>query len=81
MRFHAQQYFRSNKLPKPTMINKYKPYVREFYCTGNINSEDEYDYGIINIRCDILNKNMTTYLYGNSNGVFNMVENVKEALK
>jgi hypothetical protein len=58
--------FRKTHLPKKTMIETYKNFAREFYCTGKLNCKDKCDYGIINIKFDIIKKDMRTYLEGNS---------------
>lgn len=65
--------FRNHKLPKQNIINKYKNYVRSFYSTGKLSSDDIDDYGVINVRCDILNKDMVTTLEGNSEKVYGLV--------
>lgn len=58
--------FRSKKLPKLELMQRYIKYVTDFYCTGKINEEDSSDFGIINIQFDIINKKMYTLLDGNS---------------
>jgi len=64
--------FRNHKLPQVMLIDRYKNYVREFYCTGSIETEDTEDYGVIHIQTDIVRKQMCTYLKGNSRRVYSL---------
>jgi beta-lactamase superfamily II metal-dependent hydrolase len=60
--------FRSSNLPDTDLINRYREYSEEFFCTGCIYGQNDNDsYGCIRINYDILNKKSTTYLRGNAN--------------
>lgn len=63
---------RRSNLPDKEVIEKYKNYSRSFYSTGAVDKDDKYDYGIINVKCDVMNKKMTTRLEGNSEQVFEL---------
>lgn len=64
--------FKKSKLPDKNIIEKYKDYAREFYSTGKLGTSDTEDYGIINVKCDIINKKMKTFLEGNSEKIFGL---------
>ena len=64
--------FRKHKLPNQDMIKRYRNYTRSFYSTGSLNSNDKEAYGLINVKCDIVNKRMTTVLQGNSEKIYGL---------
>lgn len=64
--------FRTSNLPKKNIIKRYEKYVRELYSTGKVGYDDMCDYGIIHVKCDIINKRMKTILKGNSERLYKM---------
>ncbi len=63
--------YRNNNLPDIDLINIYKDVTSEFYCTGSLVPTNElYQFGIILMRFDILNKIYNVYLEGNAAQIF-----------
>lgn len=63
--------YRRKKLPESDLIDLYKLYSKEFYCTGNIENQcDNYDYGCIHINYNLLQNEAIIELSGNANNVF-----------
>lgn len=58
--------FKSNNIPDRTLINRYKDFAKEFYCTGLLQGAPSNDFGIIKTSFDIVQKKYNVELRGNS---------------
>lgn len=56
----------TTNLPDNKIIELYKRKARSFYCVGKKEKDDDENYGIILVECDILNKMLYVNLEGNA---------------